>query len=181
MVCFGRGTQSTENEGGRCGLELGPGRAPGLGSGSSSLCESPVPRRQDLTLCQTLWAPMRAQLHAPLPRCAPCSGRLWGLHSGHQVQNWPLPSLRPRGRGAEPPTHPRSHAAHRLPTCPLDGTPPETSQGGSRMALRGSGRSGGRGRRQQGSSLEATAGTACAPPLPTFFLPGCVSLGGRVG
>ena len=38
---------------------------------------------------------------------------------------------------------------------------PETSWGGSRMALRGSGRSGGRGRREQGSSLEATAGTAC--------------------
>lgn len=48
------------------------------------------------------------------------------------------------------------------PHAPLDGAPPPLKPpgGGSRMALRGSGGSGGCGRREQGSSLEATAWTA---------------------
>lgn len=95
------------------GLGLGPAprvRPPFQGGRTSrSARHCGHPRGHDCTLCHDA--------------CS-AQGGLWGLHSGQRVQNRLLPSLRPGGRGAEPPTHPRSHAAHWPPTCPLDGAPP---------------------------------------------------------
>lgn len=103
------------------GLGLGPAprvRPPIQGGRTSrSARHCGHPRGHDCTLCHD--------------SCS-AQGGLWGLHSGQRVQNRPLSSLRPGGWGAEPPTHPRLHAAHWLPTCPPGwrAPSPETSWGG---------------------------------------------------
>ena len=92
-----------------------------------------------------------------------CSG--WALGSSFGAAGPEPAPLQPqtRGLGSRAPDTPliaRCPLAAHMP--PLDGAPPPLKPpgGGSRMALRGSGGSGGCGRREQGSSLEATAWTA---------------------